>query len=261
MVCVLPGGVLPGPFPISGRKTYGHWSDGMICSAKELGLGEDHAGIIVLASPSGESEDLGYDADALTPGQDAIALLGLDEKTIEITITPDRGYCFSIRGVAREYSHSTGAAFRDPAAIELTGTALDPSDAAFAASSAFPVSIEDAGAHSRHRGLRPVRGARAARLRPRGAEPRVDEAPPGAVRHALHLACGGRHQLRDARAGPPPARLRPCQGDRADRGAPGVGRGEAGDAGRRRRASCRPRTSWCATARAGTAPAPSAWAA
>lgn len=143
VVCILPGGVLPGPFPIGGRKTYGHWSDGMICSAKELGLGEDHAGIIVLASPADASEDLGYDADALEPGQDAIALLGLDEKTIEVTITPDRGYCFSIRGIAREYSHSTGAAFRDPAGIELTGTGLDPSDAAFAASSAFPVVIED----------------------------------------------------------------------------------------------------------------------
>ncbi|MCB2412603.1 phenylalanine--tRNA ligase subunit beta [Demequina sp. TTPB684] len=143
VVCILPGGVLPGPFPIGGRKTYGHWSDGMICSAKELGLGEDHAGIIVLASPSGASEDLGYDADALAPGQDAIALLGLDEKTIEVTITPDRGYCFSIRGIAREYSHSTGAAFRDPAALEVTGTGLDPADSAFAASSAYPVSIED----------------------------------------------------------------------------------------------------------------------
>jgi len=143
VVCILPGGVLPGPFPISGRKTYGHWSDGMICSAKELGVGDDHAGIIVLASPSGESEDLGYAVDELTPGQDAIALLGLDEKTIEVTITPDRGYCFSIRGVAREYSHSTGATFRDPAGIELTGTPLDPSDAAFAASSAFPILIED----------------------------------------------------------------------------------------------------------------------
>ncbi len=145
VVCVLPGGVLPGPFPISGRKTYGHWSDGMICSAKELGLGEDHAGIIVLASPSGESEDLGYNADDLTPGQDAIALLGLDEQTIEVTVTPDRGYCFSMRGVAREYSHSTGAAFRDPAALELTGTGKAGVDGPN-----FPTLVEDQA---------PIRGA------------------------------------------------------------------------------------------------------
>ena len=123
VVVILPGGVLPGPFPIGGRKTYGHWSDGMICSQRELGLGEDHAGIIVLASPSGESTDLGYDAAALTPGEDAIALLGLDETTIEINVTPDRGYAFSVRGVAREYSHATGATFRDLAAIEVTGKA------------------------------------------------------------------------------------------------------------------------------------------
>ncbi|MCR6711205.1 MAG: phenylalanine--tRNA ligase subunit beta [Demequina sp.] len=115
VVVVLPGATLPGPFPISGRKTYGHWSDGMICSARELGLGEDHAGIIVLT-------ELGFDAADLTEGQDAIKLLGLDESTIEINVTPDRGYSFSIRGVAREYSHATGQEFRDPAAIELTGT-------------------------------------------------------------------------------------------------------------------------------------------
>lgn len=142
VVCILPGGVLPGPFPIGGRKTYGHWSDGMICSAKELGLGEDHSGIIVLASPTGESvpfEGVDVPAEALVPGADAIPLLGLDETTVEITVTPDRGYCFSMRGVAREYSHSTGASFRDPAAIELTGTPV----ANAAGTSAFPVLLED----------------------------------------------------------------------------------------------------------------------
>jgi phenylalanyl-tRNA synthetase beta chain len=120
VVVVLPGAELPGPFPISGRKTYGHWSDGMICSAKELGLGEDHDGIIVLQSPSRDEtyEFGGFGLAHLEPGQDAIELLGLDENTIEINVTPDRGYSFSIRGVAREYSHATGQEFRDPAAIE-----------------------------------------------------------------------------------------------------------------------------------------------
>ncbi|WP_084076704.1 phenylalanine--tRNA ligase subunit beta [Demequina sp. NBRC 110057] len=128
VVCILPGGVLPGPFPIGGRKTYGHWSDGMICSAKELGLGEDHDGIIVLASPSGASEvtfpGLVAEED-LVPGASAIGLLGLDESTIEINVTPDRGYSFSVRGVAREYSHSTGQVFRDPADVAVTGSAGD----------------------------------------------------------------------------------------------------------------------------------------
>ena len=49
------------------------------------------------------------------PGASAIALLGLGEEVLEINITPDRGYCFSMRGIAREYSHSTGARFTDPA--------------------------------------------------------------------------------------------------------------------------------------------------
>jgi len=135
VVVVLPGAELPGPFPISGRKTYGHWSDGMICSAKELGLGEDHDGIIVLQSPTrdADAEFGGFGLAHLEAGQDAIELLGLDENTIEINVTPDRGYSFSIRGVAREYSHATGQDFRDPAAIEApvktaSGFAVDIDD-------------------------------------------------------------------------------------------------------------------------------------
>ncbi|WP_430866978.1 phenylalanine--tRNA ligase subunit beta [Demequina aurantiaca] len=139
VVCILPGGVLPGPFPIGGRKTYGHWSHGMICSSKELGLGEDHDGIIVLASPSGGPVwGEGHDVADLTPGQDAIPLMGLDEQTIEINVTPDRGYSFSMRGVAREYSHATGQELRDPAAIEVTGTSVDGTTG-----EGFAVSIED----------------------------------------------------------------------------------------------------------------------
>ncbi|MDQ1547688.1 MAG: phenylalanyl-tRNA synthetase beta chain [Actinomycetota bacterium] len=104
VVVSLPGAILPGPFPISARKTYGHVSDGMIASARELGLGEEHDGILRLAS-------LGLDPK---PGDDAAALLGLDDFAVEINVTPDRGYAFSIRGVAREYSNSTGAKFTDP---------------------------------------------------------------------------------------------------------------------------------------------------
>ncbi|MET4159885.1 phenylalanine--tRNA ligase subunit beta [Agromyces sp. PvR057] len=124
VVVTLPGAVLPGPFPIAARKTYGHVSDGMIASARELGLGEDHDGILRLST-------LGIDAPV---GTDAIALLGLDDTAVELNVTPDRGYAFSIRGVAREYSHATGAAFRDPA---LVAPAPD------AASAPFPVELRD----------------------------------------------------------------------------------------------------------------------
>ena len=113
VVVVLPGAVLPGGFHIGARKTYGHISAGMICSAKELGIGEEHDGILVLQSFLGEQE-----AARLSPGDDAIELLGLADEVVEITVTPDRGYCFSLRGIAREYSHATGGTFRDPAAIE-----------------------------------------------------------------------------------------------------------------------------------------------
>ena len=109
VVAVLPGAVLPGGFAIAARKTYGHVSDGMICSARELGLGDDHSGIIRLAE---------WDIDA-APGTDAIALLGLAEETVEVNVTPDRGYALSLRGIAREYSHSTGAGFTDPARVAV----------------------------------------------------------------------------------------------------------------------------------------------
>ncbi|SNU01206.1 phenylalanyl-tRNA synthetase beta subunit [Ruaniaceae bacterium KH17] len=106
VVVALPGTVLPGPFAIAARKTYGHVSDGMICSERELGLGEDHGGIIVLERRWDEIPE---------PGTNVLPLLGLGEELLEINVTPDRGYCFSMRGVAREFSHSTGAAFVDPA--------------------------------------------------------------------------------------------------------------------------------------------------
>ncbi|MBS1905778.1 MAG: phenylalanine--tRNA ligase subunit beta [Actinobacteria bacterium] len=105
VVVTLPGAVLPGPFPIAARKTYGHVSDGMIASARELGLGDEHNGILILS-------ELGIDAPV---GTDAIALLGLDDVAVEVNVTPDRGYAFSLRGIAREYAHATGAVFRDPA--------------------------------------------------------------------------------------------------------------------------------------------------
>ncbi|WP_438353266.1 phenylalanine--tRNA ligase subunit beta [Microbacterium sp. CJ88] len=125
VVVTLPGAVLPGPFPIAARKTYGHVSDGMIASAKELGLGEEHNGILRLV-------ELGIDAPV---GTDAITLLGLDDVAIDVNVTPDRGYALSVRGVAREYSHATGAAFRDPA--ERAGGDTDPG-------TGFPVAVDDA---------------------------------------------------------------------------------------------------------------------
>lgn len=113
---ILPGGVLPGNFEISARKTYGHVSAGMICSAMELGLGEDHDGIIVLTEHFEGRPEL---IESLAPGDDLIPVLGLDAETVEVNVTPDRGYCFSMRGIAREYALSAGVAFHDPADLAV----------------------------------------------------------------------------------------------------------------------------------------------
>jgi phenylalanyl-tRNA synthetase beta chain len=102
VVVALPGTVLPGGFGISARKTYGHVSDGMICSARELGLGDDHSGILVL------------DEADLASGADAARLLQLRDEVLDIAVTPDRGYCLSIRGIAREAAQAFGVAFTDP---------------------------------------------------------------------------------------------------------------------------------------------------
>ena len=97
----LPGAVLPGPFPITARETYGRISDGMICSARELGLGDDHNGILVL--PAGSAE----------PGDDALTRLGMRDAVLDIAITPDRSYCLSIRGLAREAAAALTVPFTD----------------------------------------------------------------------------------------------------------------------------------------------------
>ena len=118
----LPGAVLPGDFAISARKTYGHVSDGMICSVRELGLGTEHAGILVLPP------------DAGAPGDDAVPVLGLGDPVIELAVTPDRGYCFSVRGLARELACSLDVHFADPARVEVPAADAE----------AWPVRIEDA---------------------------------------------------------------------------------------------------------------------
>ena len=102
VVVALPGTVLPGGFAISARRTYGRVSDGMICSARELGLGDDHAGILVLPETD------------LAPGIDAAGVLLLRDDVLDIAVTPDRGYCQSIRGLAREAAQAVRCRFTDP---------------------------------------------------------------------------------------------------------------------------------------------------
>ncbi|MDR0488124.1 MAG: phenylalanine--tRNA ligase subunit beta [Propionibacteriaceae bacterium] len=111
---VLPGSVLPGGFEIVSRKTYGHISDGMICAEDELGIGDDHSGIII------------FDP-CLNPqvGSDALELLGAKDPVYEIDVTPDTGYCLSIRGLAREAAQVTGGVFNDPYDTPVPDTVSD----------------------------------------------------------------------------------------------------------------------------------------
>lgn len=105
VVVALPGSTLAGGFTIAARKTYGHVSDGMICAEDELGIGHDHTGIIVLPPVS--------EGIALSPGDDPSAALLLRDDVLDIDVSPDIGYCLSIRGLAREAGQNLGVAFTD----------------------------------------------------------------------------------------------------------------------------------------------------
>lgn len=104
VVVALPGAELPGGFKISSRRTYGHVSDGMICAADELGIGEDHTGIIVL--PANEASRAGL-------GSEAMALLGVPDEILDIDVTPDMSYCLSMRGLSREAAQAFDVPYND----------------------------------------------------------------------------------------------------------------------------------------------------
>ncbi len=89
------GAVLPGDFAIERRKIRGQVSEGMLCSARELGLGDDHAGILELPA----------DAEL---GADVREVLGLDDIVFDLAITPNRPDAMGVIGVARELAAHFG---------------------------------------------------------------------------------------------------------------------------------------------------------
>ncbi|MGY0022700.1 phenylalanine--tRNA ligase subunit beta [Streptomyces sp. YJ-C3] len=121
VVVVLPGAELPGGFAIAARKTYGKTSHGMICSTDELGMGDDGTHGIIVLPPEHEA------------GTDAIELLELVDEVLDIAVTPDRGYCLSMRGIARETATAYGLPLRDPALLDV------PAPNAFG----YPVQVSD----------------------------------------------------------------------------------------------------------------------
>jgi len=128
------GGRLPDGTKLKKAKLRGVVSHGMLCSVVELGLGEDRAGIMEL------------DDDA-PPGTDLATWLGLDGSIFEVELTPDRGDCLSIRGLARDLSAKNdlpmSRASGEPLAASIDDT--------------LPVSIDEASACARFTG-RVVRG-------------------------------------------------------------------------------------------------------
>ena len=131
IVAALPGAVLPGDFKIGARETYGKTSNGMICSARELGISDDHEGIMVFA----EGE--------VVIGADAIEALQINDVIFDVAVNPDRGYALSIRGIAREVAASLNLNFTDPVdalrdlKFEETGTGVSAKIADKSAASVF----------------------------------------------------------------------------------------------------------------------------
>ncbi|MFW6177873.1 MAG: phenylalanine--tRNA ligase subunit beta [Desulfohalobiaceae bacterium] len=102
LVAVAPvGSKLPDGTKIQEAKIRGERSQGMILSAKELGLGEDHSGILVL-DPGPQ------------PGQPLRQALDLEDTLLDIGLTPNRGDCLSVLGIAREVSAAFGLPLNMP---------------------------------------------------------------------------------------------------------------------------------------------------
>ena len=106
-----PGAVLPGGRRIAAAKIHGVESQGMLCSERELGIGEEHdAGIV--------------EVTGARPGADLVAALGLDDHVLEVEVTPNRPDCLSVLGIARELAALTGARLRPPqVALKESGDA------------------------------------------------------------------------------------------------------------------------------------------
>jgi len=116
--CALVGAELPpaeeggAPFAIKLGKLRGVESQGMLCSARELKLSDDHGGLLLLA-------------DDAAVGADIRAHLQLDDTLFTLKLTPNLGHCLSVYGIAREVSALTGAPLKAPAFPPVAATHPD----------------------------------------------------------------------------------------------------------------------------------------
>jgi phenylalanyl-tRNA synthetase beta chain len=119
------GAVLPGDFKIKKAKLRGVPSFGMLCSAKELGISEEADGLLELPTD-------------LVPGTDIRKALQLDDSVIEVDLTPNRGDCLSVRGIARELSVRANSALITPTIEPVAETITDTVDVKLSESTHCP---------------------------------------------------------------------------------------------------------------------------
>ena len=150
--CALPGAVLPGDFRIRKTKMRGVESGGMLCSGRELGMGDDHGGILELAA-------------TLQPGKDLREALDLDESVLELKLTPNLAHCMSVLGVARDLGALANAKVEEPAFAPVPATVEDQ----------LPVQIQAPGLCGRFAG-RIIRGVNAAAPTPDWMKQRLERA-------------------------------------------------------------------------------------
>jgi phenylalanyl-tRNA synthetase beta chain len=136
------GAQLPNGLEIKKAKLRGIESLGMLCSAKELGLADDSAGLMELPAE-------------LQTGEDFVVALALDDRVLEVNLTPNRGDCMSVLGIARELAAIRSATLRGPELKAIPAVS----------SETFPVRIESVGCGKfASRVIRGVRGGAAAPL-------------------------------------------------------------------------------------------------
>ena len=150
--CALVGAVLPGGFEIKPARMRGVESQGMLCSARELGLSDDHSGLLSLAS----------DAPV---GADFRLWARLDDHAITVKLTPNRADCLSVLGVAREVAALTGTALKPPPVDDVPARIADT----------VPVTLSAGAASGRFAG-RVIRGVDAAAPTPSWLRERLERA-------------------------------------------------------------------------------------
>ena len=204
----VPHGKGGAPMKIEKAKLRGEPSEGMLCSARELGLGQDHDGILEL------------DTDA-APGTPLLEAVPLADHRLVVDVTPNRPDLLCHKGIARELSASYKTPFRLPTIPGAETVDVPPSrrSADTGVVGGITITIEDAESCPRFHGAL-IRGAKV------GPSPEWLRAAARGGRRPLDQQRRGRDQLRDVRAQPADARVRRRHAPRV-RGSSSAGRGPA----------------------------------